>query len=162
MSYVPVFKSGRPEVIRGGDTLRIHRIYPVGMTQRQALFTWKFQSDEHLQIYIGKHPCTNLEVIFVQPLTTDSFMKQICSTMPTTFYILVQIYINGASMATRNGSCTVTPTQTHDRAQCCGEQLQLLFTIIPEVKFCSETMSYIMRIQLICFLARDNFAYFWI
>mgnify|MGYP007076052055 FL=1 len=65
MNYVPVFKSGRPEVIRGDDTLRIHRIYPVGMTQRQALFTWKFQSDEHLQIYIGKHPCTNLEVIFV-------------------------------------------------------------------------------------------------
>ena len=65
MNYVPIFKSGRPAVIQGDDVLRIHRIYPVGMTQRQALFTWKFQSDEDLRDYIEKHPCANFEVIFV-------------------------------------------------------------------------------------------------
>ena len=65
MNYVPIFKSERPKIIQGDDVLRIYRIYPVGMTQREALYTWKFQSDEDLKSYIERNPCAKLEVIFV-------------------------------------------------------------------------------------------------
>ena len=65
MKYVPIFKSERPKIIQGDDVLRIYRIYPVGMNQREALYTWKFQSDDGLKSYIEKNPCAKLEVIFV-------------------------------------------------------------------------------------------------
>lgn len=62
LNYVPIFKSGRPKVIEGDNVLRVYRVYPIGMTQRQALYTWKFQD---LQTYVKENPCANLEVIFV-------------------------------------------------------------------------------------------------
>ncbi|KAI5068415.1 hypothetical protein GOP47_0016760 [Adiantum capillus-veneris] len=65
LNYVPIFKSGRPKAIQGDDKLKLYKVYPVGMTQRQALYSWKFESNRHLQAYVEKSPCANLEVIFV-------------------------------------------------------------------------------------------------
>lgn len=65
LNHVPIWKKERPESIRGGDELKVYRIYPVGMTQRQALYTFRFKSDNDLQIYIEKNPCAKFEVIFV-------------------------------------------------------------------------------------------------
>lgn len=65
INYVPIFKLGRPKVIHGDDSLKLYRVYPVGMTQRQALFSWRFENDSDLQAYVEKNPCANLEVIFV-------------------------------------------------------------------------------------------------
>ncbi|MCO5549946.1 hypothetical protein L7F22_003423 [Adiantum nelumboides] len=65
MNYVPIFKSGRPTAIQGDESLKLYKVYPVGMTQRQALYSWKFESDIDLQAYVEKNPCANLEVIFV-------------------------------------------------------------------------------------------------
>eukprot|EP00250_Pteridium_aquilinum_P008599 c18066_g1_i1 orf=852-2411(+) len=65
VNYVPIFKSGRPKVIQGDDSLKLYKVYPVGLTQRQALYTWKFKSDGDLQTYVEKNPCANLEAIFV-------------------------------------------------------------------------------------------------
>lgn len=65
LDYVPIFKSGRPKAIQGDDSLKIYKVYPVGMTQRQALYTWRFENDGEFQSYVEKHPCANFEVIFV-------------------------------------------------------------------------------------------------
>ncbi|CAM8971733.1 unnamed protein product [Rhodiola kirilowii] len=65
VNHIPNWKQERPESIRGGDDYRVYRIYPVGMTQRQALYTFRFKSDADLQSYIDSHPCPKLEVIFV-------------------------------------------------------------------------------------------------
>ncbi|MCO5547384.1 hypothetical protein L7F22_000833 [Adiantum nelumboides] len=65
MNYVPIFKSGRPTAIQGDESLKLYKVYPVGMTQRQALYSWKFESDSDLQAYVEKNPCANIEVIFV-------------------------------------------------------------------------------------------------
>ncbi|KAL2456808.1 Glycoprotein 3-alpha-L-fucosyltransferase A [Forsythia ovata] len=65
MEHVPIWKSERPKSIRGGDELKIYRIYPVGMTQRQALYTFSFKGDSDLRNYIESNPCAKFEVIFV-------------------------------------------------------------------------------------------------
>ncbi|XP_020110975.1 glycoprotein 3-alpha-L-fucosyltransferase A-like [Ananas comosus] len=65
LNYVPIWKNERPASIRGGDELKIYRIYPVGLTQRQALYSFKFKDDADLKRYIKNNPCTKLEVIFV-------------------------------------------------------------------------------------------------
>ncbi|XP_020587531.1 glycoprotein 3-alpha-L-fucosyltransferase A-like isoform X2 [Phalaenopsis equestris] len=65
INHIPVWKSERPKSIRGGDELRVYRIYPIGLTQRQALYTFRFENDSALQNYIDNHPCTKFEVIFV-------------------------------------------------------------------------------------------------
>ncbi|ONL98563.1 Putative fucosyltransferase-like protein [Zea mays] len=36
LNHVPVWKDERPPSIRGGDDLKLYRIYPVGLTQHQA------------------------------------------------------------------------------------------------------------------------------
>lgn len=64
--YVPVWKQERPESIRGrDDDLKIHTIYPLGLTQRQALYTFKFQGDADFRNHIESNPCAKFEVIFV-------------------------------------------------------------------------------------------------
>ncbi|XP_010269895.1 PREDICTED: glycoprotein 3-alpha-L-fucosyltransferase A-like isoform X2 [Nelumbo nucifera] len=63
-NHVPIWKKQRPESIKG-DELKIYRIYPVGMTQRQALYTFKFNGDSDLRKYVESHPCPKFEVIFV-------------------------------------------------------------------------------------------------
>jgi glycoprotein 3-alpha-L-fucosyltransferase len=64
INHVPVWKDERPSSIRGGNELKVYKIYPVGLTERQALYTFKF-SDAELARYIKDHPCAKLEVIFV-------------------------------------------------------------------------------------------------
>ena len=63
--HVPVWKQERPESIRGGDELKVYRIYPVGLTQRQALYNFKFKGDADLRSHIETNPCAKFEVIFV-------------------------------------------------------------------------------------------------
>lgn len=65
MNYVPIWKNERPKSLIGGDELNIYKIYPVGLTQRQALYSFKFASDQDLNKHIESNPCTKLEVIFV-------------------------------------------------------------------------------------------------
>ncbi|XP_022897122.1 glycoprotein 3-alpha-L-fucosyltransferase A-like isoform X1 [Olea europaea var. sylvestris] len=65
MKHIPIWKYERPESIRGGDELKIHRVYPVGMTQRQALYTFNFKGDSDFRNYIESNPCAKFEIIFV-------------------------------------------------------------------------------------------------
>lgn len=65
LKHVPIWKEERPESIRGGDKLKVHRIYPVGMTQRQALYTFRFKGDAEFRSHVESHPCAKFEVIFV-------------------------------------------------------------------------------------------------
>lgn len=65
LKHVPIWKQERPEIIRGGDELKIYRIHPVGLTQRQALYTFKFKGDAELRTHIESNPCAKFEVIFV-------------------------------------------------------------------------------------------------
>ncbi|XP_010943065.1 glycoprotein 3-alpha-L-fucosyltransferase A [Elaeis guineensis] len=65
LNHTPIWKNERPESIRGNDELRIYRIYPVGITQRQALYTFRFNDDGDLERYIKSNPCGKFEVIFV-------------------------------------------------------------------------------------------------
>ncbi|XP_048433064.1 glycoprotein 3-alpha-L-fucosyltransferase A-like isoform X2 [Pyrus x bretschneideri] len=63
--HVPIWKPERPESIRGGDEFKIYRIYPVGMTQRQALYTFRFNGDADFRRHVGSNPCAKFEVILV-------------------------------------------------------------------------------------------------
>ncbi|KAL7246876.1 hypothetical protein ACSBR2_001897 [Camellia fascicularis] len=63
--HVPIWKPQRPESIRGGDELKIYRVYPVGKTQREALYTFKFEGDAEFRSHIETNPCAKFEVIFV-------------------------------------------------------------------------------------------------
>ncbi|XP_047337462.1 putative fucosyltransferase-like protein [Impatiens glandulifera] len=63
--HKPIWKLERPESIRGGDELKIYRIYPVGMTQRQALYTFRFKTEAEFKSHVEENPCAKFEVIFV-------------------------------------------------------------------------------------------------
>ncbi|KAH6794035.1 fucosyltransferase 12 [Perilla frutescens var. hirtella] len=65
LKHVPIWKNERPESIRGGNELKIHKMYPVGLTERQALYTFKFNGDSDFRNHIESHPCAKFEVIFV-------------------------------------------------------------------------------------------------
>ena len=65
LKHVPIWKPERPESIRGGNELKVYRIYPVGMTQRQALYTFRFNGDADLRSHVENNPCAKLEVLFV-------------------------------------------------------------------------------------------------
>lgn len=65
LNHVPIWKSERPEVLRGGNDLKLYKIYPVGLTQRQALYTFSFKGDEDLRSHLESNPCAKFEVIFV-------------------------------------------------------------------------------------------------
>ncbi|GMJ05600.1 fucosyltransferase 11 [Hibiscus trionum] len=62
--HEPIWKRERPESIRG-DELKVYRIYPLGLTQRQALYTFKFKDDVDLRNHIENNPCAKFEIIFV-------------------------------------------------------------------------------------------------
>ncbi|KAJ6368532.1 hypothetical protein OIU78_001008 [Salix suchowensis] len=66
LKHVPIWKQERPERIRG-DNLKVYRVYPVGMTQRQALYTFKFNTDDDFKNHLEVNPCAKFEVIFVKP-----------------------------------------------------------------------------------------------
>ncbi|KAJ6738949.1 GLYCOSYL TRANSFERASE FAMILY 10-RELATED [Salix koriyanagi] len=65
LKHVPIWKQERPERIRG-DNLKVYRVYPVGMTQRQALYTFKFNTDDDFKNHLEVNPCAKFEVIFVK------------------------------------------------------------------------------------------------
>ncbi|GAB2298851.1 Alpha-(1,3)-fucosyltransferase 11 [Dionaea muscipula] len=65
LRHEPIWKRERPESIKGGNELRIYRIYPLGLTQRQALYTFKFEGYADFERHIKTHPCAKFEVIFV-------------------------------------------------------------------------------------------------
>ncbi|KAK1423830.1 hypothetical protein QVD17_19139 [Tagetes erecta] len=65
-NHEPVWRNERPESIRGDkNVLKVYRIYPVGMTQRQALYTFSFQTNTAFTSHIESNPCAKFEVIFV-------------------------------------------------------------------------------------------------
>ncbi|ESW28505.1 hypothetical protein PHAVU_003G292000 [Phaseolus vulgaris] len=64
-NHVPVWKTERPEVIRGGTDLKLYKIYPIGLTQRQALYTFSFKGDADFRSHLENNPCAKFEVIFV-------------------------------------------------------------------------------------------------
>ncbi|XP_058089509.1 putative fucosyltransferase-like protein isoform X2 [Magnolia sinica] len=65
LNHIPIWKQERPESIRGGNELKVYRIYPVGLTQRQALHTFRFSSDDDFSRYVESNPCAKFEVMFV-------------------------------------------------------------------------------------------------
>eukprot|EP00249_Psilotum_nudum_P014422 c24815_g1_i1 orf=455-1984(+) len=65
MNYIPIWNRERPKVISGEGKLKIYKVYPVGMTQRQALYTWNFYHDQDVKTFVEVNPCAKLEVIFV-------------------------------------------------------------------------------------------------
>ncbi|CAM6085445.1 unnamed protein product [Calypogeia fissa] len=65
LDYVPVWTTERPEMIRGDGSLNIHKLYPVGLTQRDALYSVYFQTDDNVKGHLDDNPCPKLEVIFV-------------------------------------------------------------------------------------------------
>lgn len=65
LNHTPIWKNERPTILRGGNDLKIHRIYPVGITQREALYTFRFNNDSELEKHVKSNPCAKLEVIFV-------------------------------------------------------------------------------------------------
>ncbi|KAM3291546.1 putative fucosyltransferase-like protein [Capsicum chacoense] len=65
VKHVPIWKEERPRVLRGGDELKLHKAYPVGLTERQALYSFRFNGDTEFKNYIESHPCARFEVIFV-------------------------------------------------------------------------------------------------
>lgn len=62
---MPVWKEERPVSIRGPDELKLYRVYPLGLTQREALYTFSFKGDADFKNHIEKNPCAKFEVIFV-------------------------------------------------------------------------------------------------
>ncbi|CAA0807529.1 Glycoprotein 3-alpha-L-fucosyltransferase A [Striga hermonthica] len=65
LKHVPIWKTERPVSIRGGDGLKVYKLYPVGLTQRQALYTFSFGGDSDFRHHIESNPCAKFEVIFV-------------------------------------------------------------------------------------------------
>lgn len=65
LNHVPIWKDERPKSIKGGNELKVYRVYPLGMTQRQALYNFKFKNNDEFQKHIESHPCAKFEVIFV-------------------------------------------------------------------------------------------------
>ena len=65
LNHVPIWKTERPEILRGGNDLKLHKIYPVGLTQRQALYTFSFRGDADFRSHLESHPCAKFEGIFV-------------------------------------------------------------------------------------------------
>ncbi|KAL0387021.1 UNVERIFIED_CONTAM: putative fucosyltransferase-like protein [Sesamum radiatum] len=65
LKHIPVWKPERPESLKGGDEFKIYRIYPIGKTQRQALYSFRFEGDSDFRNHIESHPCAKFEVILV-------------------------------------------------------------------------------------------------
>ncbi|XP_076936029.1 glycoprotein 3-alpha-L-fucosyltransferase A-like [Bidens hawaiensis] len=66
LNHEPIWRNERPESIRGDkNALKVYKIYPVGMTQRQALYTFSFRTGTAFMSHIISNPCAKFEVIFV-------------------------------------------------------------------------------------------------
>ncbi|KAJ3673686.1 hypothetical protein LUZ60_005678 [Juncus effusus] len=65
LNHTPIWKNERPGMLKGDDNLKIYKIYPLGFTQRQALFSSPFRSDSDFSNHVKSNPCAKFEVIFV-------------------------------------------------------------------------------------------------
>ncbi|KAL1193398.1 putative fucosyltransferase-like protein [Cardamine amara subsp. amara] len=65
LKHEPVWKKERPVSLKGDNELKVHRIYPLGLTQRQALYNFKFEGNLSLSTHIQDNPCAKFEVVFV-------------------------------------------------------------------------------------------------
>lgn len=66
LKHEPIWKNERPESIKGDEKiLKVYKIYPLGMTQRQALYTFSFKTSTSFTSHIESNPCAKFEVIFV-------------------------------------------------------------------------------------------------
>ncbi|CAN8302947.1 unnamed protein product [Cochlearia groenlandica] len=65
LKHEPVWKKERPKSLKGDNELRVHRIYPLGLTQRQALYNFKFEGNTSLSSHVRDNPCAKFEVVFV-------------------------------------------------------------------------------------------------
>lgn len=65
LKHVPIWKTERPEMISRSNKLNIYRMYPIDLSQREALYAWKFYNDDSTRSYVNKNPCARLKVIFV-------------------------------------------------------------------------------------------------
>ncbi|KAG7582529.1 Glycosyl transferase family 10 [Arabidopsis suecica] len=65
LRHEPIWKKERPATLRGDGELRVHGIYPLGLTQREALYNFKFEGNSSLSTHIQRNPCPKFEVVFV-------------------------------------------------------------------------------------------------
>uniref|UniRef100_A0A1J3GLR0 Fucosyltransferase n=1 Tax=Noccaea caerulescens TaxID=107243 RepID=A0A1J3GLR0_NOCCA len=65
LRHEPIWKKERPASLRGDSELKVHSIYPLGRTQRQALYNFKFEGNSTLSTHIQRTPCAKFEVVFV-------------------------------------------------------------------------------------------------
>jgi glycoprotein 3-alpha-L-fucosyltransferase len=65
LNHTPIWRDQRPQRIKGDNNLKVYKIYPIGFTQRQALFSNKFNRDSDLVNHVQSNPCAKFEVIFV-------------------------------------------------------------------------------------------------
>uniref|UniRef100_A0A1J3CWK7 Fucosyltransferase n=1 Tax=Noccaea caerulescens TaxID=107243 RepID=A0A1J3CWK7_NOCCA len=65
LRHEPIWKKERPASLRGDSELKVHSIYPLGLTQRQALYNFKFEGNSTLSTHIQRTPCAKFEVVFV-------------------------------------------------------------------------------------------------
>ncbi|KAG7599977.1 Glycosyl transferase family 10 [Arabidopsis suecica] len=65
LKHEVVWKKERPGSLKGDKEVKIHRIYPLGLTQRQALYNFKFEGNSSLGSHIQDNPCAKFEVVFV-------------------------------------------------------------------------------------------------
>ncbi|CAK7329879.1 unnamed protein product [Dovyalis caffra] len=61
LKHVPIWRQERPESIRGDD-FKVYKVYPVGMTQRQALYAFKFNTDDDFKNHLEVNSCAKFEV----------------------------------------------------------------------------------------------------
>ncbi|KAH0872332.1 hypothetical protein HID58_069694 [Brassica napus] len=62
LKHEPVWKKERPESLKGDNELRVHKIYPLGLTQRQALYNFKFEGNSSLSTHVQHIPCAKFEI----------------------------------------------------------------------------------------------------
>ncbi|KAL4276006.1 hypothetical protein HN51_058937 [Arachis hypogaea] len=65
LNHEPVWNPERPKVLGGGNELKVYKVYPVGLTQRQALYSFSFNGDADFTSHLESNPCAKFEVIFV-------------------------------------------------------------------------------------------------
>ncbi|KAG4966041.1 hypothetical protein JHK82_040233 [Glycine max] len=63
LNHVPIWKTERPEVLRGANDLKLYKIYPVGLTQKASTLLLQLQRDVDFRSHLESHPCTNVQLI---------------------------------------------------------------------------------------------------
>jgi glycoprotein 3-alpha-L-fucosyltransferase len=63
--FRPIWSGHRRDVLGTEKDLRLFRIYAVGLSQREALFTSFISTTSQLKELIRQRPCPRIEVIFI-------------------------------------------------------------------------------------------------